>query len=65
MQTIDLSDLPEPVVKAVESLVLAIRNHLRDCHVRPDNHSNSLLPIWDGDMLGNLKRSEIYKRAGD
>jgi hypothetical protein len=57
MQMIDVSDLPESVAQAIEGLVQTLRQHLpyQGQQQRPIE-----LPRWDGEVLGELTREEIY-----
>ncbi len=57
MGTIDVSDLPEPVARAVEAMVQAVRQQLG--RAAPKEQPKDL-PRWEGQVLGNLTREEIY-----
>jgi len=60
MRSIDVQDLPEPVAAAIAMMVQTIRNQSRD-RIAGDRLSAPVtLPEWDGQVLGTLKRSEIY-----
>lgn len=62
MQTIDVSDLPEPYVQAVKAVVetfrrqLAIQGEKRGQPTRPAVE----LPRWRLGAIGDLTREEIY-----
>ncbi len=57
MQSIDVSDLPEPIARALESMIQTLRQQL--AHPAPRNASHDL-PKWEGKVLGKLTREEIY-----
>lgn len=62
MQTIDVSDLPEPYVRAVKAVVetfrrqLAIQGEKREQPTRRPVE----LPRWRLGVIGDLTREEIY-----
>jgi len=53
MQNIDVSDLPEPVARAIEAVAQILRLQLSR-HAQKENPRD--LPQWDGQVLGNLSR---------
>jgi hypothetical protein len=57
MKDIDVSDLPESVARAIETVVHTVRQQLQ-------NPAKPLvvneLPCWDGEVIGTLSREEIY-----
>ena len=57
METIDVSGLPEPVVRAIEAVVQALRQQQPQL---PKKKEPRDLPRWDGQVLGKLTREEIY-----
>jgi hypothetical protein len=57
MQQIEVSDLPEPVARAIEMMVQSLRQQLRSTAPRP---APSDLPRWEGEVIGKLNRQEIY-----
>lgn len=59
MQQIDVSDLPEPVARAIEAMVEALRKQL-DTVALDKGEQRKELPLWQGDILGSLTREEIY-----
>ncbi len=62
MESIDVSDLPEPVARAVEVMVQAFRKQLAREETKngyPEQVEE--LPVWKGKPLGNLTREEIYR----
>lgn len=63
MQSIDVRDLPEQVAKAIAAMVQTIREQAvsRINDVGP--RETFTLPKWDGQVIGSLKRSEIYDDA--
>jgi hypothetical protein len=58
MQNIDVSGLPEPVARALEAVVQTLRQQLVQ-PVPPKKEAKDL-PRWEGQVLGNLTREEIY-----
>ena len=57
MQTIDVSDLPEPIARALETMIQTLRQQFR--HPVSTEPSREL-PKWEGEVLGKLTREEIY-----
>jgi len=57
MKTVDVSDLPEPLARAVEAMVQAMREQLNGEEQRrqPVN-----LPVWKGTVKSSLRREDIY-----
>lgn len=64
MQTIDVHDLPEQVAKAIEGMVQTLRAQSRK---KAGNGKKSArktrLPTWEGDVIGSLRRQEIYENV--
>jgi len=59
MQNIDVSDLPESIARAIEAMVQVLRQQ----HPPPAaNGKTKDLPCWEGRVLGNLTREEIYDK---
>ena len=58
MQPIDVSGLPEPIAQAIEAMVQTLRRQL--AQPAPANQPARDLPRWDGQVIGNLSREEIY-----
>ena len=58
MKSIDVQDLPEPIVRALVSVVTTIRGQLR----REQKHAErrQSLPVWPGTVTQPLSREEIY-----
>lgn len=57
MKTIDVDNLPEPVVKAMEVVVQTLREQF---HPAEKPRVRVELPTWPGNVLGNLSRTELY-----
>jgi hypothetical protein len=57
---IDVSALPEPVARAIEGIVQAFRQQLAPAG--PKGTAKEL-PRWDGQVMGDLTREEIYGDA--
>jgi hypothetical protein len=57
MQTIDVSDLPEPLARAVEAMVQALREQL---HGQEQKQQPVHLPVWQGMVKSTLRREDIY-----
>lgn len=57
MDQIDVRGLPEPVARAIQAMVEALRSQL----VQPVPRTAAReLPRWEGQVQGNLTREEIY-----
>lgn len=59
METIDVKDLPEPLARAIETMVNGLREQ-----VAKKNGSTTQpveLPKWKGKAIGALSRDEIYE----
>ncbi|HEX4053313.1 MAG TPA: hypothetical protein VHX86_03520 [Tepidisphaeraceae bacterium] len=63
MRTIDVHDLPEPVAKAIETMVQTLRNQAKADKSRNPRREPAQLPSWPGTVLGTLRRAEIYDDA--
>ncbi len=57
MEHIDVADLPAPVARAIEAMVQALRQELRTSGPKKETKD---LPLWEGHVIGNLTREEIY-----
>ena len=57
MQTIDVRDLPDPVARAIEAMVQAVRGQLG---TQPNSRVRVQLPTRAGSVIGRLGREEIY-----
>jgi hypothetical protein len=57
VQQIDVSDLPEPVARAIAAMVQSLRQQLRP--TAPEKEVKGL-PRWEGQVIGPLTRQEIY-----
>jgi hypothetical protein len=56
MEHINVEGLPEPVARALEAMVQALREQLaKDQKKEPGE-----LPVWPGTVIGSLTREEIY-----
>lgn len=62
MQTIDVSDLPEPYVRAVKAVVETFRRQLANRGEKGERPTGPPveLPRWRLGVVGNLTREEIY-----
>lgn len=61
MQTINVEDLPEPVARAIETVVRTMREQL---HPVEERRPRVKLPVRSGHVLGQLTREEIYGDVG-
>ncbi len=64
MDSVDVSDLPEPFAEAVKAVAETFRRHLAVRGLGPKKTPVEL-PLWplgviDGGVIGNLSREEIY-----
>jgi hypothetical protein len=57
MKTVDVSDLPEPLARAVEAMVQAMRKQLNGEEQRKQPVN---LPVWKGTVKSSLRREDIY-----
>jgi len=60
MKTIDVEGLPEPIVRAMETVVHTLREQL---HGQDKPRVRVELPVWPGEVVGHLTRAEIYEDA--
>jgi hypothetical protein len=60
MREIDVHDLPEPVAKAIEAMVQSIRNQSKGNGNGRGTAKPVELPKWSGNVMGALRRAEIY-----
>jgi hypothetical protein len=56
MEHINVEGLPEPVARAVEAMVQALREQL----AKEQKKAPGELPVWAGTVIGSLTRDEIY-----
>jgi hypothetical protein len=61
MRTINVDNIPEPVVRAMEVVVQTLREQLHDVD-KPRPRVE--LPVWPGEVVGSLSRTEIYQDVG-
>ncbi len=65
MKTLNVEGLPEPVVRALQTVVETLRG---EHHVEPEDHhakpTRRELPVLPGTVIGSLSRKEIYKDVG-
>jgi hypothetical protein len=57
MEQIDVRDLPEPVARAIQAMVEELRRQLGQAAPKKQVKE---LPRWEGRVLGNLTRDELY-----
>ena len=57
MRSIDVSDLPEPVARALEVAAEMARHAARR---EKQGEKPPELSLWDGYVIGELRREEIY-----
>jgi len=58
MKTINVDDIPKPVVVAMEAVVEVLRQQLH----RPEEKRPCVkLPLWPGKVIGTLSRTELYQ----
>ncbi len=63
MESIDVSDLPEPFAQAVKAVADTFRRHLAARGDEPGDEPKKTpveLPPWPLGVIGNLPREEIY-----
>ena len=56
MENINVEGLPEPVARAVQAMVQALREQL----AKEQKKEPGELPFWPGTVIGSLTREEIY-----
>ena len=61
MKTINVDDIPEPIVRAMESVLETLRQQFHDAD-KPRHRVE--LPDWPGKVIGSLSRTELYRDAG-
>jgi hypothetical protein len=61
MKTINVDNIPEPVIRAMEVVVQTLREQFHDAE-KPRSQVD--LPIWPGKVVGSLDRTEIYQDVG-
>jgi hypothetical protein len=57
MKTVDVSDLPEPLARAIEAMVQALRDQLNG---KEQKKQTVTLPVWKGTLKSSLRREDIY-----
>ena len=62
MKAINVEDLPEPVARALDAVVQTLRGQLAK-GFRPSSRIVNL-PLWPGEVVGSLRRDDIYARVG-
>ncbi len=62
MESIDVSDLPEPFAEAVKAVAETFRRQLAGKGEDPGKEASpgNKLTVCDGAVIGNLSREEIY-----
>lgn len=61
MENIDVSDLPEPVARAIAQMVEELRRQLgKPEAARAEQRGLVKLSLIDGAVIGTLSREEIY-----
>lgn len=61
MKTINVDNIPEPIVRAMETVVETLRQQFHDTE-KPRHPIE--LPVWSGKVIGNLSRTEVYQDVG-
>ncbi len=56
MEHINVEGLPEPVARAAQAVVQALREQL----AKEQKKEPAELPVWPGTVIGSLTREEIY-----
>jgi len=56
MENINVEGLPEPVARAVQAMVQALREQL----AKEQKKEPGELPVWPGTVISALTREEIY-----
>jgi hypothetical protein len=56
MENINVEGIPEPVARAVQAMVQALREQL----AKEQKKEPGELPVWPGTVIGALTREEIY-----
>jgi hypothetical protein len=62
VKAINVEDLPEPVARALDTLVQTLRSQLAQKRAAPSRKIE--LPRWPGTVTSSLGRDEIYADAG-
>jgi len=62
VKAINVEDLPEPVARALDTVVQTLRSQLVKKRAEPSRKID--LPRWPGTVIGSLRRADIYARAG-
>jgi hypothetical protein len=55
---IDVSGLPDPVIRDIQQLVQTIRDKVAMSKPTP---AVAPLPLWEGVVLGRMERRELYE----
>lgn len=61
MQTINVDGLPEPIARALEAFAQMLR---AEFIAQQETRPRVQLPVWPGNVIGELTREEIYKDVG-
>ena len=61
MKAINGEDLPEPVARALDTMVQTLRSQLVKKRAGPSRKIE--LPRWSGNVTGSLRRADIYAGA--
>jgi hypothetical protein len=56
MESINVEGLPEPVARAIQTMVQALREQL----AQEQRKEPAELSVWPGTVIGALTREEIY-----
>ena len=57
MEKIDVRDLPEPLARAIDAMVQTLREQFR---TEETPRRKVKLPVKHGNVIGSLKREDIY-----
>jgi len=61
METLDVSDLPAPVVRALKKVVESVRRELAEKPATRKTPGGKVkLSLCEGKVIGNLSREEIH-----
>jgi hypothetical protein len=64
MKVIQVDDLPDELVQALERIAQTFRERCgpQDVEVKEKPQAPRQLPVWPGTGVGTLTRSDIYER---
>jgi hypothetical protein len=62
VKAINVEGLPEPVARALETVVQTLRSQLVNKRAEPSRKIE--LPRWPGTVTSSLRREDIYAGAG-